>query len=552
MNPFTLYRVLWVAMACLIGSPARAGVPELACGSPAGAGGGHAWLIRGGPPGPTLIWHLPPRSAGATHGRAKIVSETKGMPAACAALGSRLYLIFDDKPAVPPARPRQVLTMSAVPTGEPGRWTIRPSGRMETAPSIRADGRILSATGAAGGVWVLLHGLRDDGADPSRLALLRLGDDGWSEVPAPEEAQRLSASATIIEGARVSMPLSWTLFAAPRGVGLMVMEPEGRSLPGGGTAAVAWLTDESSRDGSFSWRSNMIEPPFAGELGAVLVCGTGGRLIAGRPEKDNVYSVRSRDLNTEDGTWTTLTDLRAVTGECSIAPLDADGLAAIFHYGTDEDRAARMIAEVSARTGRIMYQGRIIGIAPAAPSDVRLLTFLMGLVIGSVVLFITRPPGEQQAVHLPARMSLAGPVRRGIAALIDAAIGLFAAAGVWRVPWAGLLTPEWWGASESWIVCGTALSLLVCGCTLCEALMGKTVGKVLCGCEVITIRSADIDGPARPPSMGAALLRNLLKWCVPLIAVVGTLDASRRHRADEWAGCAVVEPIIEDDPTEHM
>lgn len=553
---FRFGRLLAACLGLLIASLSAASTTEIACGSPAGGGGGHAWLIRLEPGGMVLIWHLPPRASGSTSGRTRIAGEAGSMPIAAAAVGARLYLVFDDKPAAPPAKPRQVLSMSAVPTDEWGRWATRPSGKFETAPSLRADGKILSAIGSDGAPWMLFHGLREDGDSPFRLELVRLGPGGWESIGLPADAQELARAATQIEGAVVSMSLSWHLVATPEGVGLIAVNPSG--VPFGASADVEttgpiamWRCHRSAEPG-VRWKRSSLALPEQQRLESLSICVSGDRIVAALPGPLQTLSLFARPLQDESPLLTRLVTLEAVQTPYSLAALDADGIAAVFYAepaGGDavgRSLSARMIAEVSTRTGRIMYQGRLIGIAPVAPSDFRLMTVLMFLVVGSVILFVARPPGDAPEVHLPPQCALAGPVRRGIAMGIDVIIGLFLAATVWRVPIDSLVTPEWWGAAEAWSVCMTALVLLVCGCSLCEAFAGKTVGKVLCGCEVVSTRKGAEARDGLRPAFSAALLRNLLKWVVPIVALVGALDPTRRHRADEWSGTAVIVRFSEE------
>jgi hypothetical protein len=415
--------------------------------------------------------------------------------------------------------------------------------------------------GSGGTVWVLLHGLRDSGADPSRLLLLRLESRGWTEVPLPEETQRLAANATTIAGSQATLSLSWRLISWSKGVGVVAFDPRGLAPLTAGSASssqpiAAWLADRTTPDQPARWATFPLDLPSPGPLDALELCTTGAHLVAALSGPGDTLHLLARPIRSEQPELRPLATLRAVRPPLSLAPLDADGLVAVFYAeppaatGGAAATHDQMVGEVSARTGRIMYQGRLIGVAPVAPSDYRLMLMMMALVIGSVVLFIARPPGDAPEVHLPKGCSLAGPARRAIAAGIDVLVALVAGGVVWRVAPATLLEPAWWGGSESWSVCLTALALLVCGCTLCESLIGKTVGKALVGCEVVSIRteSGKSDGTTATPA--AALLRNLLKWTVPLIALVGLLDPSRRHRADEWASTAVIvrEPPDETDP----
>jgi hypothetical protein len=42
------------------------------------------------------------------------------------------------------------------------------------------------------------------------------------------------------------------------------------------------------------------------------------------------------------------------------------------------------------------------------------------------------------------------------------------------------------------------------------------------------------------------MVRNMLKWLAPLVAITGLLDPTRRHRGDQWSGSVVVERLPDD------
>ncbi|MCX5688881.1 MAG: hypothetical protein NTV94_03670 [Planctomycetota bacterium] len=60
-------------------------------------------------------------------------------------------------------------------------------------------------------------------------------------------------------------------------------------------------------------------------------------------------------------------------------------------------------------------------------------------------------------------------------------------------------------------------------------------------------------GTAQPSSMWLlvrALVRNIIKWIAPPIALLGMLELSRRHRADQWSRSVVIERFEEQESDE--
>lgn len=517
---------------------------QIACGSSAQRQtGGQGWLIRAEPGGDVIIWHLPPRNPGVTIGRARLAAPSRSMPLAAAAVADRLYLIYEERGPLPTPTPRQVLSLSAVPMDDAGRWATRPQGRFDVGPSLRRDGRVVAMGAGGGDVWVLMHGLSDDGADPSKLQLFRMRDNEWRPSTLPAQVQALGG--LVGSSARSSgASLEWNLVDQGRGLALVVMDASGGRDP------QIWTADTGGDE--IQWRAMRVEGWNAGTPASQVGCvSAAGQLVAWTANASGEVSL----FSAVSSRWRHVATVTGFSMPIAVAPLDADGMVAVLGQESETrrpagtvrgvDRPPYITAEVSVRTGRLMYQGPIVSQSPVTPSDYRWMALLMFVVVTSVVVFVARPPGAEGEVHLPREVSLASGGQRAFATAADIAFGLVLAAGAWRVPLASLLTTEWWGMSESWGVGSTALVLLVCGGSLCEALMGRTIGKVVAGCAVVRVVSGDTE--ARTPNIAQALIRNVLKWTVPLVAIVGVLDVSRRHRGDEWARTAVV---VQDPPEE--
>jgi hypothetical protein len=170
------------------------------------------------------------------------------------------------------------------------------------------------------------------------------------------------------------------------------------------------------------------------------------------------------------------------------------------------------------------------------------------LITATILIFLARPPGADPGqVSLPERTSLADPMQRLIAGGIDLLAASVLGTGLWRIPVKSLVTAEWWGSSGSLTVLATILIILIVQGTIFEWLSGRTPGKFLTGCEVIWLTPK---GPTPRTSMMLvrALVRNIIKWIAPPIALLGLLELSRRHRADQWSRSAVIERYEEEEP----
>ena len=95
-------------------------------------------------------------------------------------------------------------------------------------------------------------------------------------------------------------------------------------------------------------------------------------------------------------------------------------------------------------------------------------------------------------------------------------------------------------------VLATVLVLLVLQGGVSEWLFGRTPGKLMTGCAVIGARPHPETGMPMGLGLSRAMVRNMLKWLAPLVAIVGLLDPSRRHRGDQWSGSVVVERLPDD------
>jgi hypothetical protein len=125
-------------------------------------------------------------------------------------------------------------------------------------------------------------------------------------------------------------------------------------------------------------------------------------------------------------------------------------------------------------------------------------------------------------------------------------------------------TPATWWTESGQQVLLTSVGIMIALGTVLEFLLGRTVGKIITGCEVVAVKltaanpteapapqaeksKADEQaGPDRVP-LWRVFLRNVIKWGLPPVALIGMLDPNGRHRADQLARTAVVIEAPEED-----
>jgi hypothetical protein len=210
------------------------------------------------------------------------------------------------------------------------------------------------------------------------------------------------------------------------------------------------------------------------------------------------------------------------------------------------------VREVSGLTGRLLYEGKPMGTSPVSPAEFRLLVFLLLGVTVVILVFVLRPagPGGSTPLVLPERTAMAEPGRRIAAAAFDLAPALLLASKLTGVPVAeivsldGLLGGS--GGAGGLVLVLDALTLAFVHTTLCEWAFRRSLGKTLVGCEVVQIvmRPTGPDGELQPeatrPALWRTVVRNLVRWGLAPVALLGLGSPERRHLGDRISGLAVI------------
>lgn len=576
-----LFRAALVVILCTLcvagaGRALAADPPALAAGSlQSGPTPDHAWLIRnaspdaprGGPMASIVHVVLGPTGASQMEDknddglRAALAGSMGERVAAAAAFGGQLFLFVVDRPVAPagsdfpppPPQDTRVLSLRAL-EGPDGVWRAGQVSSFASRRSLPAGREVLSAAASDAGLFVLLGApTPTQGRPESEPTLLWLDGDRWRSLVVP-----------------VALTPDVRLVAAPAGVGFMRADP-----PTLWTASVSMavlpgpqgrgLTHRRDRAALVNWRSITLPPiePGATRLAPVITAQEvfDAQVLLG-PTAD--LALRALPLPASDGPspdWrevarierTGLDPLLALAGSTQrllIASLDAapaqDQAAAPQPPAPESGWQASVL---SLATGRELARGPITLELPLGGSDYRLVALVMSYVVGMLALLIFRPSDEAWSDALPDHAALADPGRRFLAGAIDLSIALllggllagFSPGEVLRISVADVLRTD---AGQFLLLC--ALGVAIAHGFVGELWTGRTVGKLLTGCAVVRAGQ----GPWRSAGPWGCLVRNVVKWALPPVALLAVFSPGARHRGERYARSFVVVPVPEEQPAD--
>ncbi|MEX2217246.1 MAG: RDD family protein [Phycisphaerales bacterium] len=524
-----------LAARLLAGAAVRA-QPLPGAAGPGPAAPGHAWATlptRAGD-GSVAIIHLPPRGPRVPDGTVRMITQLPRPPERMAGWENRLYLVFGPETAGRPGAgsQRRVHILTMQPGAIEGSWAMAAEGsRLPALPSLPGEPALLGLGASELGPLALI---RRAGEAPE---LLLLSGSAWVPLNLPGD-----------------LPAEGGLELVPSAAGFDLLAP---------AAGRAWSGRAALRDGSApaTWEARAIASPPGPDhtpLGGI----GGGQVFWSRPSDSAPLAIHSA---TGAGFYP-LAALRGVATDFTIAPLVRNQRIAVVWSepmpGAEAPPAApaagraggpppkprphrTRIVEVSAATGRVLYDGGAQVAGPVSSQELKLLAGLLVAVMAVILLFVLRPDQGAAGLMLPAGFALAEPTRRLIASAIDLLLVATVASRLTGAPIVDLFSPTalLTGAAPLhalFLMLGVGI---VVG-ALCERLLGRTLGKAIAGCEVIrpVIRIADgvpVPAPTRP-SLLRSMVRNLLKWVLPPVALAGAFSPERRHRGDVVSGSAVV------------
>ncbi len=443
---------------------------------------GHGWIVSGDSEG-AVLWHVAPRSQGASDGSLRFAHALASRAIAVAAREDEVVLVFARRGSMHAVR------RLTVHRGRDGRWHGRVSGRLEALPGFGDSGEIAGACGDRAGTLVLVR----DGAD---LRLWRLERGRWSRVALPAEVAGTGGEALVSLGdGRSGLVAGSVLYVLDGEVWerrLLVPGPwQGGTLVGGWGGVLVGVVREVGEEGD-AWVLWRVRSNGSDRLGRVAIHGEGG-------------------------VWCVLSDVgRAV-------------------YVEPREEGRVRLVEVSLLSGRVLYDGpaRIGG--PVSARDMRVLLLAVLLIVFMVVTMAGVGAGRHMELAgglVPASLGL-----RGLGSGMDLMLGAVIGGQVLGAPLARMLWLE--GGLDGAIGLGTSLLVACVLGTLLEGISGASVGKWVLGLRVV-----GVDG--QPVGIARSAVRNGVKWLVPISGVGAWLDPQGRHIGDRLAGAVVVSSDAQD------
>lgn len=530
----------------------------------------HGWLALPQARGSgALLAHLPPRRAlpggfaAAPDGTIRVATLLEELPEALAAFDNGVAMIFSRQPG-PDGPQRRVLAISARSTGIEGGWSYGGRGRLESLPTLRHAGELLGAAGTAQGPIALLAG--EAGAE-----LWWCVEGRWVQVPMPEgsaDARRVLLGpwgpgvALGVVGGEASAVWLGTLkpLATP------IVGPPSRV---GGRAATGTMVSASWDRRDVVWPAIADEPVWLAVVRGVPVLAQAGPespqrgIDLWRLEGPNPRLIRELRIDADRFAAIGLEDPGRLAVVWLESPPQAEPSTVaqprpaipLAPRSSEQPRppsgplidAARMrVAEVSALTGEVLYQGPVRAGGPVSGMELKVVAVVLVAALAMVLLLVMRPGDQGPPIHLPRGVALAEPGARILAGLIDLVVVAMGASLATGVSVGRMFSVLAWmtepGALEGLVI---MLGSGVVYGTVLEGLTGRTVGKALCGCRVVRavmVRGSDntLTPALARPGLARSLVRNVVRWMLPPMAFVGMSSAEGRHRGDLASGTVVV------------
>ena len=216
------------------------------------------------------------------------------------------------------------------------------------------------------------------------------------------------------------------------------------------------------------------------------------------------------------------------------------------------ESAGLQVREISVVTGRALYAGPSRSGKHAARPMVQWIVVLALLAgVGAMMYLLAWDP--RVVPVLPAGVQLADPIRRLVAAVLDYVPSAILVAVVQGRSAMVLLMPSTMlGGADAALgnldlrPMGLVILVTILHASACEWMLGKSLGKFVMGIRVVSIAGASAGthvggGSMMPrPALGQVLVRNLVRWLVPMLALFGMLDVAGRHPGDLAARTLVV------------
>jgi len=540
---------------------------------------GHGWLVLreslpvisgAGGGQKSILFHVPARTGAGEdlHGVVRTATVFEQPAARLAWWRNRVYIALEEEEAKPGSpSTRRVLSMSAIRQVGAG-YEYVPHGRAEVLAAMEGGADLVGFAATPAGPVAFVRE-RGAGGAGGAVSMWCLFGPAWVRGVAPWEVADVAARSPQWRGSGIAQAVTWRA-----GIGVAMSDAAGERLdvwvgrpakqsgaeqvPGDAARALLdWskesfpLTGENVPGGHVAMDSTLafVEGQQTADDALLAVSWQGGDAKIARLRTQgpvlisSIAEVRPSAMvipmsapGDEGARWGTLVLAWEKAAKSSSGPLGAESL---------------QMKEISALTGRELYYGPARNTSLVTPSSFQTLAILLLLVMIGVVMFVLR--GDPQVIPvLPKGVRLAEPLRRLAAAVLDyAPCAIIVALAQGRSPMV-LLLPQTMllgrgGEEMDLAPIGMAIGLAALHTGICEWLFGRSLGKLVMGIRVVSVAAGKPAGPegsgrvTQPrPRLWQALVRNLIRWVVPLLGVFALLDVAGRHPADLAARTLVV------------
>lgn len=543
-------------------------------------GEGHAWLVIGEPAGEkgggvfsAAVMHAPPRMAGDSMGELLPAMGVARPVAAFAGWGREVAMVLDAEPGTQPefAPGTWVWPVQRVTAAPFGRTWQYPPGRPEALPNVvmeRSDRDVfgfIAGFEASDAGWGLLTAHRARGAEredgpvewgDARLMVLRRG--GWARECLPWENRAWVRSGTL---ASVPGPRARVLLTGTRGgFGLGIIESSAVSMTfwngrfgavgvSGGAGWGCWIIPRMAwaartlaiAEGALPEALVLAPDPGATDDPVIGWSWSSAGLRLSRVGADRLEHLLA------------MADVPRAVQVVTRGDTESGGRVLVVWASPAKDgrkSAGLEMAEVSASTGRVVFRGPVRTGLLTVTRQYQVLAVTVGILMVGVLFYVLRP--ERSVTRLPKGFATSAGIRRMAAGAVDLLLGCMLAGTVLRQPLEAVVDARSYLSGEiEWTGFLVVIGMTVLHCATGEWLSGQSLGKMMTGCRVINLRPRPDEEGLEKVRLTAsqALLRNVIRWMVPVFGLLGLLDMDGRHPADLAAGTAVVveDPAPDDE-----
>lgn len=511
------------------------------------------WIVVPEVPAPqSTLMFVPPRGAGVPPGQVVPVRSLVSTPLFAAAQRGRVFMVFEAAQAKAfrgegQPKPRGVYSISAERASK-AAWEFLPADRLDVHPSLGGDGAVLGLGATSDELFAMRR--MPDGV----LVLDVLTREGWSPVLLPAPWSKRAPESVVLVGCGAGIGLATVGAASIEWwVGTRLAADSEAVSPAAPEEDVSPAPEAVVPLVPMDWKRSVLTLPSELRDASDLQVATAGRRLVAAGRAGGVWKGWAWNLSAAGEAGSPpirLADVPAPEAPAGVVGLpggtvgDRVVLVMLPSPGATDPRRRFEVAELSAGTGRELFRGPTSMKGAVGTKDYAVVGVALVMAIAMVLGIVVNP--SRAAISLPDHCSIAEPLRRVVASLIDLTVGVFVVARVLRVELGGIGELSWWMSLDGqWALVSLVGVMILQGAAL-EGMLGRTLGKSLTGCLVVDVRAGSQEEP-RPAGLFRALIRNGIKWGVPPLGLAGLLDPGGRGRPDQFAGSAVVSLDPDDD-----